>query len=176
MNFKRKLRIVVGGTRIVILYKSKVYKIARLRVCKPLVKCILYSISLTGIVINEPSVNRALMSNTKMQNLHKLIKWVFYLGIEANLNEWRRWNDTHSEELVPTLYCFFGVLNVQMRAEQARELNGSLVQKAHPDRMLDEYDDDDYPDNRGYFTDPDTKKRNLRWLDYGYPVFHFQQQ
>jgi len=49
-----------------------------------------------------------------------------------------------------------------------RPLTPNVLQKAHELRILEDGDNDDYPDNRGIYTDPTTGQTKSRWVDYGF--------
>lgn len=166
MVFHKKYRVVVGGTRIVILYQSYAIKIARFKLFSPFLRIAQYYLK-PKEQNNDATIANALHSRTLIQNAIELLRTMFLYGVQANVREWSRWRETRSTELVPTLFSI-GIVNIQRRAQQARPLSPNVLQKAHGLRCLEDGDNDDYPDNRGIYTDPLTGRTNNRWLDYGF--------
>lgn len=101
------VRFALGCTRFVILTRRFAIKIARPRLIRPLLQ--LWRHTVSGEV------------RTKLQRFdhNPMLGGLKYVtaGIQANLAEWKIYTDHASDILAPTLWTFYGIVNVQVRGE-----------------------------------------------------------
>lgn len=107
------MKIRFGGTRVVIVTKHEAYKIARFCPFKTLSKIVM------SVLVKKEF--KRLTKKHKNKKLKIIIKSIFS-GVLANRAEWRKWNESHSDEFIPVVSIYLqGLIIVQPRARRVTE-------------------------------------------------------
>ncbi len=113
--------ILCGGTRIVVLWGDKAFKIARLRPVRLLLRMLLFPF--------QSASKRARFYNRYGHIPKGLVNYVVW-GLMANRNEFEYWNQTHDSRVMPVTSRFIGYLViVQTRGEPVSD---SELHDSHP--------------------------------------------
>ncbi len=106
------INVAWGTTRFVVLLGPYAFKFARFRFVHACIRLINRAFSGT--------VTKRLHDYDRKSSLCGGFKYLMY-GVYSNLNEFTIYKESHHPRLVPTLFTFFGVVNIQVRGERARE-------------------------------------------------------
>src|SRR3989344_3210630 len=118
-----RIQFAWGATRFVILVGAVAIKVARPRPFRALRRLIKYQIS--------GEVRARLLTFAEDPFLAGFSS--IFSGILANRNEYRLWQETPRHFLVPTLYSFCWLINVQRRGESVSQ---EELRVGHPFRVL----------------------------------------
>jgi len=105
----------VGKTRIVILTNLYAIKIARFSPARPFIR-------LAELVLRGGGVRENVVRHSPNKDFFKgAINYLFY-GVVANLREYRMYKTyAHTGFLAPTVFTFFGLVNIQIRGEAVKD-------------------------------------------------------
>jgi len=120
--FKKKIRIVIGGTRIVLLAGKYAIKFPKLFTLRPL-KSALNSFDERIKEKKEKNINYYAVA----KNIVAASLTCFLSGLVSNIRENSRWRESESELLAPTYFTFLGLINVQVRVERVLPHEDSLA-------------------------------------------------
>lgn len=105
------MKILWGSNRLVVLIGPWAIKIARFRFLRGLCRLVKYQ---------QSKKVRQKIAAYHRNPIVGAIRYISY-GILSNLNERRLWKGTGHRFLVPTLYSFVGLVNIQYRGEEITE-------------------------------------------------------
>jgi hypothetical protein len=104
------MRILSGGTRVVLIVGKRAYKIAKFRPLKVLDK--LFTMS-----INKKEFGR--LYEKHKHNKSGIIMSVLFAGPYANWAEWRYWNSTQDSRCSPSIALWLGGLVLVQRSVES---------------------------------------------------------
>lgn len=104
------MKLRLGGTRIVLVTENRAYKLARFRPLKTFFKIV------TSVLVKKEFVR--LYEKHRSSKFSIIIKSLL-AGMLANRAEWRKWQESQSDEFVPVLDMWLlGLVIVQPRARR----------------------------------------------------------